>query len=452
MNSHYPAPGEIPAPHPASEIFPLMAEAELEGLAKDIKRNGLREPVVILDNLILDGRNRLKACQLAKIDPTYRFFDPKRDGKSPIAFVMSKNTHRRQMTPSQLAAVATLALPIFEAEAEKRQSSHHFPAKPATTATETPPKGEQPPSDPDPKATAAQWQEDLRTAATGIAELAVLNEALKLGHNAEGEPLTAEQVAAAQERRDTIKAWMEDNQEAVNEIVERTARIDGNTVELDPEALNGTDAGDESQEQRRSTGGRRGSKPARVNVPTDSGGKAAAAAAAAVGVSTRSVETAKHLQKTAPEKFEEVKKGAKSLHAAAAEAKLDSDEVQEALLTIRRVCGQSFHDAVKEQTRLKGAKEILAFAALEEDTMINIRGLVESGWSVKEAVKYKAGDLCVTHKIRDLLNRAAHAGGQYTLEVEGWVVSVSRKAEEMPATAAADATKAAKRKAARDAK
>jgi len=69
------APGPKPARpwrdilkvHPAAELFPLMAEAELKELASDIAKNGLRAPIVgwALDGqFLLDGRNRLDAMVL----------------------------------------------------------------------------------------------------------------------------------------------------------------------------------------------------------------------------------------------------------------------------------------------------------------------------------------------------------------------------------------------------
>jgi hypothetical protein len=50
--------------HPAANAFPLMNESELKELAGDIKKNGLRQKVVILDGEVLDGRNRLEALQM----------------------------------------------------------------------------------------------------------------------------------------------------------------------------------------------------------------------------------------------------------------------------------------------------------------------------------------------------------------------------------------------------
>jgi ParB-like chromosome segregation protein Spo0J len=88
--------------HPLCDIFPAMADAELKELAADIKANGQREIIFTLDDMILDGRNRFAACKLVKLTPKLIPYD----GKDPLAFVLSKNLHRRHLTESQRAMVA----------------------------------------------------------------------------------------------------------------------------------------------------------------------------------------------------------------------------------------------------------------------------------------------------------------------------------------------------------
>jgi hypothetical protein len=53
--------------HPAAELFPLMSESELRELGENIRANGLQSPIVLTDNMLLDGRNRLDAMELVGI-------------------------------------------------------------------------------------------------------------------------------------------------------------------------------------------------------------------------------------------------------------------------------------------------------------------------------------------------------------------------------------------------
>lgn len=93
--------------HPYAAVVPMLAQPELNALAADIQGNGLREDIVLLDGKVLDGRNRYKACRIAGVTPRFRDFNGEGD---PIAFIVSKNLCRRQLTASQKAlAVAKIA-------------------------------------------------------------------------------------------------------------------------------------------------------------------------------------------------------------------------------------------------------------------------------------------------------------------------------------------------------
>lgn len=88
--------------HPMAEIFPLMQDDELEGLVQDIKARGQQNPVVVLDNMVLDGRNRFRACKKLGIEPKTINF---KNGISPFHFVVSQNLHRRHLTAGQRAII-----------------------------------------------------------------------------------------------------------------------------------------------------------------------------------------------------------------------------------------------------------------------------------------------------------------------------------------------------------
>lgn len=93
--------------HPAADLFPLLADNELAELAEDIRSHGLLEPVWLYDDpelgrVVLDGRNRLRACELAGVEPRTRMYT----GDDPYGFAISLNLHRRHLTVGQRAMVA----------------------------------------------------------------------------------------------------------------------------------------------------------------------------------------------------------------------------------------------------------------------------------------------------------------------------------------------------------
>jgi hypothetical protein len=105
--------------HPACEWFPLMSDRELDELAADIRAHELRSPIVLSGGRILDGRNRLLACERAGVAPKFQEFTLAAD--SAVAWMVSMNLHRRHLDTSQRAMVAARLLDAFEAEARERR-------------------------------------------------------------------------------------------------------------------------------------------------------------------------------------------------------------------------------------------------------------------------------------------------------------------------------------------
>ncbi len=90
--------------HPAAALFGALPDRELEDLAADIAIHGLRKNVDIwkATGEVLDGVNRLVACRMAGVAPT--FVEVETD--DPIAFVISVNERRRHMSVSARAVIA----------------------------------------------------------------------------------------------------------------------------------------------------------------------------------------------------------------------------------------------------------------------------------------------------------------------------------------------------------
>ncbi len=48
--------------HPFADCLPKLSESENQELRDDIAKRGLREPILIKDGYIIDGRHRYHAC------------------------------------------------------------------------------------------------------------------------------------------------------------------------------------------------------------------------------------------------------------------------------------------------------------------------------------------------------------------------------------------------------
>lgn len=94
--------------HPSADIFPMMSDDELTSLAADIKANGLLHPIVVdNDGTLIDGRNRLRACEIAGVEPEIVSLN----GHDPIAFIVSANLARRNLNKGQQAMALAMIYP-----------------------------------------------------------------------------------------------------------------------------------------------------------------------------------------------------------------------------------------------------------------------------------------------------------------------------------------------------
>lgn len=105
--------------HPLAEIMPDLSQKDYQELLLDIQTNGLLDPITLFEGKVLDGRNRLRACQEAGVEPQFVEFT----GSDPAAFVLSKNVTRRHFKPGQKAMVVVKMKELvtqLKAQAKKR--------------------------------------------------------------------------------------------------------------------------------------------------------------------------------------------------------------------------------------------------------------------------------------------------------------------------------------------
>ena len=113
--------------HPLADIFPMIPEAERIMLAENIAEYGQHEPILLLEGLVLDGRNRQWACLHAGVKPVYEQFT----GTDPLNFVLSKNLHRRHLTESQRALVAASIVDWERGVNQKTAGTANLPTRTA---------------------------------------------------------------------------------------------------------------------------------------------------------------------------------------------------------------------------------------------------------------------------------------------------------------------------------
>ncbi len=83
-------------PHPAAARFPMLSTDRYVSLRESIRAHGLRHPIVICDGMVLDGRNRMKACDELGIEPKIEAFDG-----DPYQYAWDTNGERRDLSADQ---------------------------------------------------------------------------------------------------------------------------------------------------------------------------------------------------------------------------------------------------------------------------------------------------------------------------------------------------------------
>jgi len=90
--------------HPLAKYFPMLPEDEFEQLKESIKNFGLLEPITTLNGMILDGRNRYRACIEVEVEPRYHEYQE--NSHKPIDFVVAANMRRRHLLPAQKVQIS----------------------------------------------------------------------------------------------------------------------------------------------------------------------------------------------------------------------------------------------------------------------------------------------------------------------------------------------------------
>jgi hypothetical protein len=96
-------------PHPIATLFPDLPPADFAALKEDIRAHGMKIPILTHGGLILDGRQRHRACQELGIQCR----SVEWNGHVPWFEVQSRNLLRRHLAREQVCAIQQLAAQQF---------------------------------------------------------------------------------------------------------------------------------------------------------------------------------------------------------------------------------------------------------------------------------------------------------------------------------------------------
>jgi protein gp37 len=107
--------------HPAADAYPMIDGEEFTKLVDSVKRNGLREPIILNHDrtVLIDGRNRYRACEQAEVDPVFETLGAHYDELKILNLIVDRNERRRDLNAGQKALVALALEPMFAAAQPK---------------------------------------------------------------------------------------------------------------------------------------------------------------------------------------------------------------------------------------------------------------------------------------------------------------------------------------------
>jgi ParB-like chromosome segregation protein Spo0J len=109
--------GEV---HPVAAIFPMLYGEDYLELKASIEADGLLAPIVVDDDgVLIDGRNRAKACQDLAIEPRLVLLSEVAPGVDASTYILASNISRRHLSKGQRAmAVARVLLVSSKSQQE----------------------------------------------------------------------------------------------------------------------------------------------------------------------------------------------------------------------------------------------------------------------------------------------------------------------------------------------
>lgn len=114
--------------HPAASVFPLMEGDRFQSLVDSIQVHGLQNPIVCSGNVVLDGRNRLRAVERLRsagheVELLAVQWDCGGNCLTETEWITAQNLDRRHLPEDAYAAAAAALNRILRKEAKQRQAA-----------------------------------------------------------------------------------------------------------------------------------------------------------------------------------------------------------------------------------------------------------------------------------------------------------------------------------------
>jgi len=114
--------------HPAASIFPLMEGDRFQSLVDSIQVHGLQNPIVCSGNVVLDGRNRLRAVEKLRnegheVELLAVQWDCGDRCMTPAEWITAQNLDRRHLSEDAYVAAQAALNRILRKEAKARQAA-----------------------------------------------------------------------------------------------------------------------------------------------------------------------------------------------------------------------------------------------------------------------------------------------------------------------------------------
>jgi ParB-like chromosome segregation protein Spo0J len=113
--------------HPAASLFPLVEGTRFQSLVDSIEVHGVQNPIVCSGNVVLDGRNRLRAVEKLRNEgkavdlPAIQWSSP--SGMTETQWITAQNLDRRHLSEDAYVTAQAALNRILRKEAKERQKA-----------------------------------------------------------------------------------------------------------------------------------------------------------------------------------------------------------------------------------------------------------------------------------------------------------------------------------------